>query len=475
MRPPFVFVVAAFLLWAFPVVAEDGPDTRSPARDAAPDFESWLAEQRDGRGRACDRRAVDALRDRWVVACGGSGLWMVRKNPSGALEIASFDDLGGPVVGLFRREGRVWAEVLRREARDVAGVDGDASHAAFPSDAKALATPVAPASPPTPAPPTSGKSARVTQVLPGEVVIDLGRDDRVEEGARVEFSVVESLEVGGEAAERRRTVAIGVVSAASDRFAKVELGIDERVPLGATARIVDDSPSAKRAAPPRLGGLWHAGFMLRPFIAIDDLGGGFVSDAAVGYRFESDVHVEACLSPLAFGTGDEKRAVWPLGAFVKGSFDSELFEMGLGFGYETIKNVPDGAQPGTGILFVQQLRLGSLDGLNVDFQSHAVLFHSRFDFSGLVGRAQIPVGRRFWLVFAGGGGSAGYAYGESGVRALLRGNGDRGSFFLTGTVGGAAIFQNREVICEQPGFTAPCQEVTEYAGPMIGGGGEWRF
>jgi hypothetical protein len=345
----------------------------------------------------------------------------------------------------------------------------------LPSEVKPLVTPAAVPRDAKPSPDKSEKTGRVTQLLPGEVVIDLGRDDALEEGQRIEFSAIEALDAGGQAWERRRVVAVGVVNAVSDRFAKVELGIDERVPLGASARVVDLPPSARRAAPPRVGGLWHAGFMLRPFIAFDDLGGGFVSDAAVGYRFESDVHVEACLSPLAFGTGDDKRSVWPLSAFVKGSFDSDLFEVGLGFGYETVKSVPLETQPGSGLLFVQQLRLGSLDGLNVDFQSHAVLFHSRFDFSGLVGKGQIPVGRRFWLLFAGGGGWAGYAYGESGVRALLRGNGDRGSFFLTGTVGGVAVFENREVTCVEEDFTFPCPEETSYAGPTIGGGGEWRF
>src|SRR6187397_769893 len=103
VRSPFVAVVAALWLWASPAPAEDGPDTRAPARDVSADFEAWLAEQRDPSGRACDRRAVDALRDRWVIACGGSGLWIARRSPSGALELASIDDLGGPVVGLFRR------------------------------------------------------------------------------------------------------------------------------------------------------------------------------------------------------------------------------------------------------------------------------------------------------------------------------------------------------------------------------------
>jgi hypothetical protein len=78
-------------------------------------------------------------------------------------------------------------------------------------------------------------------------------------------------------------------------------------------------------------------------------------------------------------------------------------------------------------------------------------------------------------LFAGGGGSAGYGYGEMGVRALLRGNGDRGSFFFTGTVGGGGVFEKTSTTCEQPGSRFSCPEPLLYAGPMLGAGGEWRF
>src|SRR5688572_21682998 len=51
--------------------------TPTPPPTAAPadEFETWLAVQRDSRGRACSRRAVETLGNRWIVACGESGLW----------------------------------------------------------------------------------------------------------------------------------------------------------------------------------------------------------------------------------------------------------------------------------------------------------------------------------------------------------------------------------------------------------------
>ncbi|HEX6766193.1 MAG TPA: hypothetical protein VF103_11960, partial [Polyangiaceae bacterium] len=124
---------ATVLFHALSVTAQHGPDTppNEPTRgeETSPtalsrtnEFEAWLAAQRDASGRTCNRRAVSALGERWVVACGESGVWLVRRDPDGRIVLVRTDDLGGPVVGLFQREGRVWAEVLRREARDVAAV-----------------------------------------------------------------------------------------------------------------------------------------------------------------------------------------------------------------------------------------------------------------------------------------------------------------------------------------------------------------
>lgn len=491
-------VLVVLVLLALPVGAQQpgftAPTSTAPAppvpvATAAPadEFETWLAVQRDARGRGCNRRAVEALGNRWLVACGESGLWTARRNPGGAIVLVATEDLGGPVVGLFRREGRVWAEVLRREARDVAAVDESASQAAFPSDDLASRPPVAVAPtqtvvmpPPPPAGTTTGRGdapeGRVTKVLPGEVVVDLGRNKGLRVGDRVELSVVTELDVGSQFVERREVLAVGMVRAVSEDFSRVELGMGERVPVGALARWVTRNPTRSRAAPPRIGGLWHTQFMARPFVALEDLGGGILLDAAVGYRFESEFHVEAAISPFGWATGENNPSVTPMAGFVKASFDSHLFEIGFGFGGSTVHDVQFPTRSGSGFLVMQQVRIGAVDGLDLDIQSHVTLFHSRFTFSGMVARGQIPMGQRWWFVLAGGGGSAGYGYGDLGVRALLRGNGDKGSFFFTGTVGGVGVFENLNAQCgDGETFEFGCDDEVVYAGPTIGAGGEWRF
>jgi hypothetical protein len=219
--------------------------------------------------------------------------------------------------------------------------------------------------------------------------------------------------------------------------------------------------------------------MARPFMALSEFGGGLLLDASVGYRFEKPWHLVAAFEPFAHGVGkgEDKPGVTPVSAFIKGSFDLPLFEVGFGLGFETVFDTNFPTNPGSGTLLVQQARIGAADGLHIDAISHVVLFHSEFQFSGLVGRLQIPVGDASWLLLRGGGGTAGYGYGEFGVRVLLVGNGDRGSTYFTGAFGGAGVFKREMVVCGDPGqgFIFDCSRTVNYTGPMVGAGAEFRF
>jgi hypothetical protein len=102
-----------------------------------------------------------------------------------------------------------------------------------------------------------------------------------------------------------------------------------------------------------------------------------------------------------------------------------------------------------------------------------VLFHSEFEFRGLVCTAQIPVRRGYWLVLGGGGGDVGAAYGEAGVRLLLTGNGEPGSVFLTASAGWATIYKHE--VCKESDLGFDCIDEADYIGPMMSFGSEWRW
>jgi hypothetical protein len=464
---------------ASPAAAQPAP------ADAPVTLEVWLEGQRDVLGRRCDRRAAELDVDRTLVACGGSGLWIVQRAATGAYTLAAVQDLGGDVVGLFVRDGRIWAEVAHLEARPVLRSSG--STGSFPAEA-----PTTPPDAPAPLPPTATPAAppaasfepapyardgEVTEVGIGEVVVDLGRGDGLKQGDRVEFAVTVKETVGGQEAADRQIVAVGVVRTVAADFARVDLGINERVPLGASARLVNRGKSESRMAPPRAAGLWELMLRVRPFVALEGLGGGILTQSSVGYRFESHVALTAELHPFGFasGQGEGRATLVPAAAFVSALYDHEVFGIGLGVGLQTVHDTAFETPSGSGTLLTQRLRLGARDGLSLDLRNDVVLFHSQFDFSGFVGSAMIPVGSRAWLLFEGGGGSAGYGYGEIGLRSLLRGNGQHGSLFLSVTLGGQGVFEFRTKMCASTDFVFQCEDDQIYAGPMLGVGVEYRL
>jgi hypothetical protein len=271
------------------------------------------------------------------------------------------------------------------------------------------------------------------------------------------------------AAVRRERVAVGNATTIGARHSKVQLGIDERVEVGAIARPTRDPVSSTSFAPPRLGGVWHAGFIARPFLVVDNFGVGASLEGRVGYRWDSPLHIEALLQPLAIGTGRQS-AIGAVAAVVTASFDARLFEAGLGIGGQSINDPSFDLRAGSGTTLAQRLRIGSVDGGMLEVFTYIVLFHSEFQFSDLHAHGQLPVGDRSWLVLNAGGGSLGMGYGELGLRVLLNGSGDRGSCFLTATIGGIHLFRSQ--FCSRSEFN--CGSI-DYTGPHVGVGADWRL
>jgi hypothetical protein len=181
--------------------------------------------------------------------------------------------------------------------------------------------------------------------------------------------------------------------------------------------------------------------------------------------------VQLLAAPLGFSGAEDGSMLSALGVAIV-SYDTHLFELGLGAGVQTV-NDSDYA-PGTALALSQTLRVGASDGLNVSIRNDISLFHSEFEYSAFNGQAQIPVTERGWLVLQGGGGSTGYAFFEVGGKALLSGNGTRDSVFLRGTIGYASLFESPG-LGNFPSDGSATSEEVDHGGPLIGFGMEWRM
>jgi hypothetical protein len=439
----------------------------------APD---WLSGKVNESGQHCAPLAEHRHADKLLLACGASGVWEFALGTAAPRFVRSHAFAGDVVGFISEPDGRLWVKLRVLEARpftmaaESQAVFPDVAPSAPPSTSEAPAL-NAEAGPTTSvvarARPTPG---RVERAEPGEVVISLGTSDGIQRGDHIEFALESGDSESEEAALSREVIAIGSVTNVSPHSARVRLGLNESVPVGAFANSTRALTTSSLSAPPRVAGLWELQLFLRPFAAIDELGGGALLSGSIGYRFKH-LHLQAVVDPLAFAAVQGKASILTANAALVASYDSQYVEMGLGIGAQTVNQTGFAIEPGSGLSVAQLVRLGTRDGLNLSARTSLVLFHSQFQFGGMVVNGQIPLTRGYWFLLNGGGGNLGYGYGELGLRVLLAGNGLAGSKFLTVTAGGVGVFRSGS--CDES-FNN-CTGDVGYGGPMAGVGGEWRF
>jgi hypothetical protein len=431
----------------------------------------------------CEGRALLHHGGVTYIACGDGGLLEVTREADAA--VVSQRRFAGQVVGLFVHEGQVWLKVIKQEARPLSELpftDAPASATTSPP----LTSPIVAS--PAPTPQAAASVGPVVENLLDTVIIGLGTAQGVEKGDHVEVFVQEKRALGqGEEVSVERRVLVGEVTAAGVERAEVTLGINEEVPADSVARETEAALTASLLRPRRADDLWELSAAVRPFLALGTLGAGMVSDLSVGYRFTSPLHVAVYVEPLALGFAEGGNAVAvAANGFV--GYDTRFFELGLGLGWSAINDTPSGLYSSdetssggeatfervkSGLSIGQLVRLGARDGLSLEVRNGFLLVRDQFDYGGTVGQIQVPLVERWWLLFRGGGGSAGYAYGELGLRILTHGNGERRSLFLTASVGGASVWGEKDTPCYSDS-TQTCTESISYGGPMAGFGVEWR-
>jgi len=412
---------------------------------------------------SAEGQAVLAHGEQVFVACGPRGVLAVDvSDPASPKELGG-REMGGAVTGLFVLDGRVWARVQRLEARPldagiVASVAGDPAPFTTPEPRGASSR--------------EAVEAEILDLRNEGVVVGIGAEQGVRRGERIEIFLRRRVDIGGgEQAAEEELVLVGKVRSVSPARSVVELGVNERVPAGALARRSSRPITSSRTLPPRVGGLWELELTARPFLALGLLGFGTISDACARWRFEDPWSLEARLEPAGIGIADEGNIAALAGNLI-GSYDNRLFSVGLGMGWATINGALDESSEElrSGLSIAQAARLGSRDGLHLSIYNTFVFYQDRFNYGGTTGTLQLPVAEGLWLIGRGGGGEpTGYGFGEIGLRVLLVGSGDRGSVYLSPSVGGGGIF--REERCER--FDG-CTKSLSYGGPLVGLGLEWR-
>jgi len=177
------------------------------------------------------------------------------------------------------------------------------------------------------------------------------------------------------------------------------------------------------------------------------------------------------LSPVAIAsTGDGLGAVTH--ARVIGAFTTNYLSLGLGIGTR-LQNFGT-----SGLSIAPSLRLGSMDGLNLELTYTHTLARNRFTdkptmgFSNVLAKIQVPVARTLALQLDTGLSLDTWAYATIGLRHRLFGDGGPGSWFISGAFGLAMVVD--KTVCDYSA-AVPCSGAATSYGPTMSFGLEYRF
>lgn len=411
------------------------------------------------------------------------------KKPSALGQLAQ----GRTVARLFVDGGALFLVEVRNELSAYSLADPlrpSPQASLLPGQVPGAVTPVVSAPPPPPTAPSApaAEASKVIDVVSGRVIFDAGPSKGFAPGKRVKITSQQlvlkpDLETGGlkELPSNEVTAVLQIEHAEAGR-SMAPLGRGDIARPGDLATLTDEPVSERTFLPRRAPFTTRAGFHLRPFLGLetDSKPFGLLLDAFGAYYFEEiPFRIEVGVAP--FGTAfNAEVSHYPTTAAVTFAYTTDFFEIGLGLGALVGHDGPCGfrgptdtsCEKNTGVTINQTLRLGSLDGLNVSWQSSIFSRPESFVFG--VGRVEVnvPITSRLGLFGAGGGGENGWNFGEGGVRTYVGGTGARGTTIISASLGYASVFDGP---APPLGPNGEMHQNEHVGGPSVAFGMEWRL
>jgi hypothetical protein len=224
-------------------------------------------------------------------------------------------------------------------------------------------------------------------------------------------------------------------------------------------------------APPTPRGVTRASLEVRPFLGLISNSFGGIAEARVEHEFRAPFMLGLELAPLAVAAdGEGPGAI--AHARVHGAFSTDYLAVGLGLGAR-LQHFGR-----SGLSVAPTLRLGSLDGLALLVEYSYSLAPNRFTgqrtvgFDDALGKLRVPLAARLALELDGGLGLGSWAFATLGLRHRLAGDGGPGTWFVSGALGGAWVYDSAPCNFDA---VVPCGRSARSFGPTIGFGLERRF
>jgi hypothetical protein len=414
---------------AFPTAAPEPPPSAASTEQAS--------LQREWSRLGCPPSSLLELHRSHYAAC-GSAIWIGVLGGDGRLHVVEARQAGAAVRSLFVRDDAVWVEQADQVALPLARLPVLQPPAAEGSDRAGI---------------DPGLIGHVVEVHDDQVTIDLGKQHGLQVNDHIELYEMSRPDgdIDLDAANQLHLVAR--VSVVANERSRLTLGMGEVAKVGMAAHYSEAALSANNSSPPRTPGLLVLEAGLRPFLPIERVGVGLLSELAITYFAEFPLYLRAELRPFGgrIGSGSDSGV---FGTFGEVGYDHTYLGIGVGAGalyYQ--KEFDDGsARRADGAIALGALlhvRIGARDGVNAQLTTAFALRDDRWNFGFFDLTGQTSVGNRSWLTGGiGGGPGAGFLYVELGLRLLVSGNGQAGSLFIRPSVGLAGIdrrLRDREI------------------------------
>jgi hypothetical protein len=361
-------------------------------------------------------------------------------------------------------------------------------------------------------------SGRVLEVRPEVAVLDVGSDAGVVEGDRFELRAQElkkkyNLASGTDEMlpSNEVTGVVKVVSVTPDKCL-VRLGRGDRATVGDLAVPTSSALTGDSWFPGYERNLNRIQAKIGPFLGIDTLSAGMVASVKYDRTFSFPMRVEAGVSNVGFVFGEDFAAPFHVNAVP--SYDTDYFEVGLGLGYAYSNH-----ERRRGMTFLQKVRLGTVDGLNLTVHNSFVYQKARenawyddyyyngnyneapkvgeactagtsdeektgheFNWEGIDATLSVPITSRVTLVTDWSYAEAGWFYGDIGIRTLVMGNGGHGTLIIPVTIGGVMVTDyvasGTETYCDADSRkwdTYNNFDSNNYGGPVVTIGIDYRW
>lgn len=309
--------------------------------------------------------------------------------------------------------------------------------------------------------------------------VPVGVGDFVEIRSGQKDEIYSPLTMRGEIRTSLALQCVARVVQAEKGLAAVQLGRGDDPKVGDLVFFSDRAITGSNRLPQRYRDQWRAFAEVIPLVGSGDSDDTAFLSAVLrtGLHYHADrpFAVQLGMDPVLILGTSKFDDTMGANIFAVFSYETRSFEIGAGFGYQLPLLRGESSHNRRGGVFLQRVRLGALDGLNLIFQFQSVYSNDnkekkRRAMVGMIhAEANIPLMRQVTLFTRYFGDGRTFNHGGIGLRTYLRGSGGPGSFLVPVTLGYTSFSPYRN----PP--EADVNDQYEVSGTTLSAGLEYRF